>query len=71
MSWVKPETHKDRLISMIAICGEMPVDQLTRLPGGNEYIKKRKPPACSQTSRATNCATPRSVKNIRFLGHFP
>lgn len=37
MSWVKPETHKDRLISMIAICGEMPVDQLTRLPGGNEY----------------------------------
>ena len=28
MSWVKPETHKDRLISMIAICGEMPVDQL-------------------------------------------
>ena len=25
----------------------------------------------SQTSRATNCATPRSVKNIRFLGHFP
>ena len=37
MSWVKPETHKDRLISMIAICGEMPVDQLTRLPGGYEY----------------------------------
>ena len=25
----------------------------------------------SQTSRATNCATPRSVKNIRFLGQFP
>ena len=25
----------------------------------------------SQTSRATNCATPRCVKNIRFLGHFP
>ena len=24
----------------------------------------------SQTSRATNCATPRSVKNIRFLGQF-
>ena len=24
----------------------------------------------SQTSRATNCATPRSVKNIRFLGLF-
>ena len=37
MSWVKPETHKDRLISMIAICGEVPVDQLTRLPGGYEY----------------------------------
>ena len=26
--------------------------------------------SCSQTSRATNCATPRSVKNIRFLGLF-
>ena len=24
----------------------------------------------SQTSRATNCATPRSVKNIRFLVNF-
>ena len=26
--------------------------------------------SCSQTSRATNCATPRSVKNIRFLVNF-
>lgn len=37
MAWVKPDTHKDRLISLIAICGELPVDQLSRLPGGNEY----------------------------------
>ena len=26
--------------------------------------------SCSQTSRATNCATPRCVKNIRFLVNF-
>ena len=37
MSWVKPETYKDRLISLIAVCGELPADQLSRLPGGNEY----------------------------------
>ena len=31
-------------------------------------IKKQKPPACSQTSRATSCATPRLVKIFDFLG---
>ena len=40
--------------------------------GFSAFLKThgRKLPARSQTSRATNCATPRSVKNIQFSVNF-
>ena len=43
------ETQRARLLSLIAVCGELPVDQICRLPGGERYkqnmivqLKKRK-----------------------------
>ena len=31
------ETQRERLLSLIAICGEFPADQISRLPGGERY----------------------------------
>ena len=43
------ETLRERLLSLIAVCGELPADQIKRIPGGDEYkqniikqLKKRK-----------------------------
>ncbi len=43
------ETLRERLLSLIAVCGEFPADQISRLPGGERYkqnmvqqLKKRK-----------------------------
>lgn len=40
---------RERILSLIAVCGELPTDQLKRIPGGDEYkqniikqLKKRK-----------------------------
>ena len=43
------ETLRERLLSLIAVCGEFPADQISRLPGGERYkqnmiqqLKKKK-----------------------------
>lgn len=43
------DSQRERILSLIAVCGELPADQISRLPGGERYklnmiqqLKKRK-----------------------------
>lgn len=31
------DSQRERILSLIAVCGELPADQISRLPGGERY----------------------------------